>query len=323
MAPVEDVRAVESWFVANGLPYFVDEIREDVTKRLRPARLVSVLLVGLVLAAPIGLGVGLWADRWSYGVSSALTTVAVIFALYALLTLKAWLWIRWAAGQTLGSLSLMVPLVTRALPLLLLFITFLFINAEVWQVGATLDGGIMWAAVMLFAAFAVGFLLSRLPEELEAFDGHLDIDALAGACRGTPLEGEADRMRANHAQLPIAAEVAGLQKANLVLVLLVAQIVQVMLLSLSVFGFFILFGLVAMDDSVIEIWVGHEPETLLGPISRELVQVSVFLAAFSGLYFAVYAVTDELYRKQFFTSITHELERAVSARVVYRAMRRG
>ncbi len=113
MAPVEDVRAVESWFVANGLPYFVDEIREDVTKRLRPARLVSVLLVGLVLAAPIGLGVGLWADRWSYGVSSALTTVAVIFALYALLTLKAWLWIRWAAGQTLGSLSLMVPLVTR------------------------------------------------------------------------------------------------------------------------------------------------------------------------------------------------------------------
>ncbi|WP_240938098.1 hypothetical protein [Nocardioides sp. JQ2195] len=322
MAQPADVRAVENWFVANGLPYFVDHIRDDVTRRLRPRRLLAVLLVGVVLAIPVGAGVGLWADQWSYGVSSALTTVAVVFGLYALLTLKAWLWIRWAAGQTLGSLSLMVPLVTRALPLLLLFITFLFINAEVWQVGATLDGGIMWAAVMLFAAFAVGFLLSRLPEELDAFDRNLGVDGLVGACRGTPLESEANRLRETSAGLPVAAEVTGLQKANLVLVLLVAQVVQVLLLSISVFGFFILFGMVAMDDSVIETWVGHPPETFIGPVSRELVQVSVFLAAFSGLYFAVYAVTDELYRKQFFTTITRELERAVSARVVYRSMRR-
>ena len=52
----------------------------------------------------------------------------------------------------------------------------------------------------------------------------------------------------------------------------------------------------------------------------ELLQVSIFLAAFSGLYFTVYAVTDEVYRKQFFNSIVHELERAVSVRVAYRAM---
>lgn len=322
MAEPPDVRAAEDWFVANGLPYFVDHIRDDVTRRLRPGRLLAVLLVGVVLAVPVGLGVGLWADQWSYGVSSGLTVVAAVFGLYALLTLKAWLWIRWAAGQTLGSLSLMVPLVTRALPLLLLFITFLFINAEVWQVGATLDGGIMWAAVMLFAAFAIGFLLSRLPEELDAFDRDLGVEGLARACSGTPLEGEATRLRDTSSELPVASEVTGLQKANLVLVLLVAQIVQVLLLSLSVFAFFILFGLVAMDDAVIETWVGHPPETFIGPISRELVQVSVFLAAFSGLYFAVYAVTDELYRKQFFTTITRELERAVSARVVYRSMRR-
>ncbi|KQZ69788.1 hypothetical protein [Nocardioides sp. Root151] len=318
-----DVAAVEDWFVANGLPYFVDGIREDVGRRMRPSRLLAVLVVGVVLAVPVGLAVGLWADQVSYGVSSALTTLAGVFGLYGLLTLKAWLWIRWAAGQTLGSLSLMVPLVTRALPLLLLFITFLFINAEVWQVGATLDGGIMWAAVMLFAAIAVGFLLSRLPEELDAFDRDFDITRLSSACRGTPLETEANRLRETHTQLPVPPEVTGLQKANLVLVLLVAQIVQVLLLSLSVFAFFILFGVVAMDDAVIETWVGHSPETFLGPVSRELVQVSVFLAAFSGLYFAVYAVTDELYRKQFFTSITRELERAVSARVVYRSMRRG
>lgn len=315
------LRSAEDWFIANGLPYFVDEIRTDVARRLRPARLLAVLAIGLVLAVPVGLVVGPWAGRWTYGMSSALTTVGVVFGLYGLLTLKAWLWIRWAAGQTLGSLGLMVPLVTRALPLLLLFITFLFINAEVWQVGATLDGGYMWAAVMLFAAFAVGFLLSRLPEELDAFDRDLDVTGLARACVDTPLEDEARRLREVHTALPVASRVVGLEKANLVLVLLAAQIVQVLLLSLAVFAFFILFGLVAMDDAVIASWVGHEPESFLGPISRELVRVSVFLAAFSGLYFAVYAVTDELYRKQFFTSITHELARAVSARVVYRSLR--
>ena len=56
-------------------------------------------------------------------------------------------------------------------------------------------------------------------------------------------------------------------------------------------------------------------------VSRELIRVATFLAAFAGLYFTVYAVTDENYRKQFFTATTRELERAVSVRLVYRRMR--
>ena len=44
----------------------------------------------------------------------------------------------------------------------------------------------------------------------------------------------------------------------------------------------------------------------------------MFLAGFSGLYFTVYAVTDETYREQFFTAVTRELERAVAVRAVYR-----
>ena len=48
--------------------------------------------------------------------------------------------------------------------------------------------------------------------------------------------------------------------------------------------------------------------------------MSIFLAAFSGLYFTVYAITDETYRRQFFTQITTELEHAVGVRAVYRAL---
>ena len=59
----------------------------------------------------------------------------------------------------------------------------------------------------------------------------------------------------------------------------------------------------------------------ISTLTVELVQVSVFLAAFSGLYFTVYAVTDEVYRTQFFTSITNELERAVGVRTVYQYLK--
>ena len=49
----------------------------------------------------------------------------------------------------------------------------------------------------------------------------------------------------------------------------------------------------------------------------------MFLAAFSGLYFTVYAVTDSTYREQFFTSVSKELERAIGVQIVYRALTRS
>ena len=110
---------------------------------------------------------------------------------------------------------------------------------------------------------------------------------------------------------------------NLVMVLVIAQAVQVFLLVLAVFAFFIGFGLLAIDESVITAWVGAgHPTYPPGPhwVSSELLHVSLFLAGFSGLYFTVVAITDDLYRREFFTSIMEELARAVSMRVVYRVL---
>jgi hypothetical protein len=46
------------------------------------------------------------------------------------------------------------------------------------------------------------------------------------------------------------------------------------------------------------------------------------LAAFAGLYFTVYAVTDATYREQFFTAISRELEQAIGVHTVYESLRR-
>ncbi|MFS3128054.1 hypothetical protein ACLM5J_06580 [Nocardioides sp. Bht2] len=318
MTPAQTRSAAEAWFIDQGLPYFVDSLRTQALAGLRRGRLLALLVLSLALGTTVGLIGARASGEVSLGISAGISTGVIVVSAYGLLALKAWLWFGWAARETLSSLELVVPLVTRALPMLLLFVTFLFINAEVWQVADTLDGGVMWAAVLLFAGIAVLFLLSRLPEELDDFDGELDADRLVRACAGTPLAETAKEMADDDQELQTQAAVTGLQRANLMLVLLVAQMTQVMLLALAMFAFFIAFGLVAMDDTVVEGWLGHEVEPVTWLVHRELIQVATFLAAFSGLYFAVYAVTDETYRRQFFTSITDELQRAVSVRVAYR-----
>jgi len=294
----------EAWFLAHGLPYFVDDIREQVRRRLHTSRLLAVALAGLLVAVPAGIAVGWWVhestDGKNGGVSAGIaiggTVLLLVAAVYAGRALQARLIATWALRHTVTSLGLLFPLATRAMPMLLLFVTFLFINTEVWMVASALDGGVLWGAVLLFAALAVGFLVVRLIEEVDRLDDEV-----------------------GRAELGDDADVVGLQRTNLVLVLLITQAFQVLLLALAVFAFFIVFGAVAMKEVVLTKWI-EEPLTYawgIRPISLELVQVSVFLAAFSGLYFAVFAVTDETYRREFFTDILGELEQALKVRVRY------
>jgi hypothetical protein len=322
-----ELHQVERWFVAHGLPYFVDDIRERVQDRLSGPRLVIVLTLGVLLGAAAGITVGLLADEASLGVSTGASVALGWGVLYALQALRALVIAGWALRRAFRSLGLLLPLLTRALPMLLLFVTFLFINAEVWEVASSLEGGVLWGTVLFFGILAVLFLVPRLAEELDAFDDSIVSADLMSASRGTPLEAAAQRLVDADIDLPEEAQVSGLQMVNLVLVLVVAQAVQVLLLALAVFAFFIVFGMVAIQDDVISNWTGIPPEEMkyvfgLTFITVPLVKVAVFLAAFSGLYFTVYAITDELYRKEFFTVIMNELRRAVGARVIYRALRR-
>ncbi|MGH8892543.1 MAG: hypothetical protein ACRDWY_04435 [Actinomycetes bacterium] len=230
---------------------------------------------------------------------------------------------RWAVARTFQELSSLFRLVTRALPMLLLFTTFLFINTEVWQVASSLSTPVLWLAVAFFGALAVAFLVARLPEEVASVRDEIDPEAVRRAVADTPLVDLFDQLPAELRHEPLARK----QRVNLLLVLLVTQMSQVLLLALSVWLFFLTFGWVAIEDGVISSWVGerapHDVPFLPGlGFSQELLQVSIFLAAFSGLYFTVYAVTDANYREQFFTEITDELERAVGVRAAYLALRR-
>ena len=256
-------RDAEAWFVRHGLPYFVDDQRDAVRRGLTRARLLPVLGLAVLVGAAAGVLWGLLvpADHGggvAGGIPVGLLGLGTVLAVYAGTTLRFRPIARWAVAQTLGSLGLLFPLVTRALPLLLLFVTFLFINTEVWQLATHLDAGVLALAVMFFALLAVGFLLVRLPEELDRVDDDLHGERLVAICRGTPMESVAAEVadRVDHRR---HVEVTGFEKANLILVLLVSQFVQVLLLSLAVLGFFLVFGSVVMQDEVVKAWISPAP----------------------------------------------------------------
>jgi len=249
------VAAAESWFEAHGLPYFVLRNERRVHEALNRKRLVAVFGAAIALGVLAGVVTGLATDL-SNGVLVGAVTAAVVLLIYALASLHLQPIAGWAVNQTFGSLGWLFPLVTRALPLLLLFITFLFINTEVWQVTSALDRALLWLTVLFVAGVAVVFLLVRLPEEVRHVSTQARGERLVATCACTPVAEAAGEVRTEQD----AATLTGLQRANLVLVLLFAQALQVLMLSMSVLVCFLAFGKVAISDTVIEAWVGHAPE---------------------------------------------------------------
>ena len=316
---------VEEWFLAHGLPYFVAEERAAARDGLRLRRLVPLLVVLVVVAAGAGVLLSWASDTYSAGPAVWLSIMVLGLLWYAATALHARPILGFALSRTLGSLRYLVPMASRALPLLLVFVTFLFVNAEAWQMTSNLPFGTLWFTVLMMLGLAVLFLMTRLPEEVDRVDDEVDDDFIVRACAGTPLEQASREMAADPAVDPQDfAQVAGFERWNLILVLLVIQTVQVVLLSATVFVFFMLFGSLVMETETQESWTGLESirnAPYLTHVSVSLMKVSLFLASFSGFYFTVSAVTDDTYRRQFFSVVERQLERAVGMRAVYLATR--
>lgn len=317
----------EAWFLAHGLPYFVAEERAAARAGLRPRRLVPLVVLLLVVAAAAGGLLGWFSDQYSAGPALWLSLTVLGLLWYGATALHARPILGFALTRTLGSVRYLLPMVSRALPLLLVFVTFLFVNAEAWEMTTRLPFGLLWFTVLLMLGLAVLFLLVRLPEEVDRVDDAVDDAFVVRACAGTPLEGAARELAADpDRDVTAYAQVTGFERWNLILVLLVIQTIQIVLLSTAVFVFFLLFGSLVMQTETQLSWTGLEPDQLrnapvLTNVSVSLMKVSLFLASFSGLYFTVSAVTDDTYRRQFFSVVESQLERAVGTRAVYLASR--
>ena len=120
-------------------------------------------------------------------------------------------------------------LLTRAVPVLLIFMIVLFINTEMWQVFSDVGDAALIGVIALFCALGSVFIAARLPSEVRALERDVGVEP--------PL-----RRR---------------QRFNVGLVMFVSQGLQVLVVSLLVGLFFVAFGALAITPHVLEVWLGE------------------------------------------------------------------
>jgi len=282
-------------------------------------------IVAFLLGAPL-IALLFSDDRGSLWWKLLLVNLALLVVGYLVTTYGAVPMFRWGVREVGVQLRGIVVLLARGLPLLLLFATFLFLNAEMWQVAHDLTPPLFALVIVLVLVPAVLFVALRSPAEianLHTFHSWGEVDAI---CQTTdaPLP-----VRAVAPDGPV--DVVPLdrgERRNLTLLMIIAQVVQMLMVAVVIGGFFVGFGLLSVREETILQWT----EITAGdfdPLARvrlfgsdivvtwELFAVSGFIAAISALQFAVSQISDELYREQFYESLEGEIRQVLAVRARY------
>ncbi|MHB1166725.1 MAG: hypothetical protein ACYC3K_16105 [Candidatus Nanopelagicales bacterium] len=291
--------------------------------RALPERVSWPVLAGFVLVP--GIVAFATTRAWLPTLETVLLALLVLVIAWVLTRYAILALVGWAVRYTFRGVSDLYRLTTRALPLLLLFITFLFLNTEVWQVAGSLQPENLWIVLGLFIAFGIVFILSRVPEEIVLIEATTSRDRVVAACARTPLADVVASLDGLDSPVGLGRR----QRANIGLVMTVAQLVQVTLFAAVVWAFLVTLGALAVTIDVQVIWMaGAAPVEVIWwwgdgiGITRQLMRVSLFLAAFSGFYVTIYTAIDATYREQFYDRIRLDLERTLSVRRAYLALRR-
>ena len=229
--------------------------------------------------------------------------------------------VRWGIRRSGGQLSGLGPLVAKALPLLLLFNTFLFINAEVWELAGTLDGAAYVVVVLTFFLLGAGFVVSRVPGYIR-LENHFDSwDVVGSYVVDTP---------ASPVELPTVGSpddpLRVRQRFNIGLIVLFGQAIQITLVVVALTAFFVFFGFMSITADTAMGWTGLDElpvvfDTTFGGrtlvLSEPLIRVAGFLGAFAGMYFTVVLSTDDTYRTEFGNDIGPEIHQILAVRSAY------
>lgn len=311
------VIAAATWIVAN--------LARGRRPLERPHRIGTVELAVFVIGPAIpSIVTGQYFDA----LQTALTAVGVLAFVWAVTSYGVGALLGWAAHRAAGQVMEISNAVARALPLLLLFTTFLFINAEVWQVAGTLRGTVFVADVGVFFVLGTLFTLSRVPlftKELNRFDSWAEIHDVA---EPTPANRLARRVGVEPGErVESATELRPRQRFNVALVTLFPQAILITMVGVALTGFFVLFGFLAVSEATVVSWtqldtvhviarVHHGGRALV--VTEPAIRVATFLGAFSAMYFTVVLATDATYRDEFAQDVGPAVRQALAAHAVYR-----
>jgi hypothetical protein len=266
-----------------------------IPQRLGKTELAGFVLVPAVLPVLFGGQLG----------SAAITAGANLLLLgliYAVVGLGVIRIVLWVLGRILSQLRSAVSLLAKAVPLLAIFVLLSFPTQELWGIFSRPNGGVFATMMGLLALLALVFLVVRLPREARRLEEEAGGDS-------PPLRRP--------------------QIVNVELVMLVSQGTQVLLVSLMIGVFLVVFGVLAVDEGLRLDWIGTEGDELLHfelfgerlELTSELLRVAAGLAAFSGVYFAIAMFTDGAYRAEFLDELTEEMRGSFRERTEYLRLR--
>ncbi len=311
--------AVASGFAFVVLIWTISNVARQRPAFARPSALgpveITLFVIGPgLIALPFG---GQW--------RSALVTSGanlVLLGLIYLVTSYGLLWMtRWAVWQTVRQVETVARLYVRSLPLLLLFVSFLFLTNEVWQTTASLVGPWYWIVLAFFPLVGTVFAVMRLPKEVSRLATFPSWDVVCERVQGTPVEPVAPSVERRDDRVGLSRR----QWGNVGLVVLFSQGVQVLLVIVMVFAVLLGFGLIVATKPIVTGFLGYAPHVLAHVdlwdrhmvLTEELLRISGFLAVFSGFYFTVAVLTEDTYREEFLDDVVSEVSRALAVRTVY------
>jgi hypothetical protein len=288
---------------------------------------VGAFEVAVFVFAPPAIPL-VFGGQWRSALATAIGNALLLAVIYLGTSFGVVPTTRWAGARTFRALEQVVNLLVRALPLLILFITFIFLQNEAWQITRSLHGPYYWIVLGLFVLIGVGFSVIRLPGEISELSKPERWDVAAARVEGTPAAVLVRELPAEDEvdQPPLTRR----QWVNIALVVLYSQFLQVALVTAMVFVFLFVFGGLVVTEPVARGFVNATPHVLASldvggrhmVITEELLRVTGFLTVFSGLYFAVTAQTDESYRREFIGEILDEMRRSLAVRAVYLTARK-
>jgi len=315
----EIIRRTERWFVRQGVPNLVAGygFRSHVLPRMAgfvgPTALVvaAAATVYVVVARP-GLAGVLLTAVVALAAFLGVVALSALATAYGLVGLASQ-----ATRHVLADLRSSLHLQGRALPTLLFVTFFLFFTGELWQLMNHLAWGRLVLVLALFAAVTVLATATRLRGEVNRVEQDLNPDRLAQACIGTPLEGHSP------ASVDTPVPLTPRQERNLLLVLATRQLVQAAVVGLGLFAFFVVLGVVVVDDTVAAAWIGEQPHrsVVLPWLPSAMLRAAALLAGFASMYFAITTMTQTEHRQELFAPVIGDVERMLAVRAVYLDLR--
>ena len=221
----------------------------------------------------------------------------------------------WASRLALRNISAIGHMASLAVPVILMLVIFALLSAEVWQVATQMTWSTLWSVAAVIAALEITVVLSVCIAELrELRDG--DPSHYQELVHGSPVAGEVERAGTVVRAIPLS----WLQRANAVLVVSAAQLIQAALFATLLTTLLCILGGLMVTPDVLFEWLGDDSSqieplvigTVTFPLTTNLLKTATVLAIIASLPFVFSAVSEQRYRNRFFDPIMSDIRRTIA-----------